>query len=238
MIAKKNSRFDLESKRSAFFTLGLLVTGSMTLAAFTYSDPMQKADPGRDVPSQLIATYVEVEIPKEKEKEIVQEKPLEVNTSTQASTNVPATVGELILATKSKLPFSSTVTIDVGGMPVGPITTKGTKTIQPVTGEVFDIVDVDAAFVGGTIEMMKFIQANVEYPVMSVEAKEEGKVYVAFVIETDGTVSNIEIERGVSKDLDREAKRVVKSFPKWIPGEKGMQPVRTRVRLPIVFVLK
>lgn len=238
MIAKKNSRYDLESKRSAFFTLGLLVTGSLTLAAFTYSDPMQKVDMGRNVPSQLITAFVEVDIPKEKEKDIVVEKPLKVSASTEPTTDVPPVIGEKISPTKDKLPTGSTVTVETGGMPVGPITKKGEKIDPNLTGEVFEFVDVEASFVGGPTEMMKYLIDNIEYPAISVEAHEEGKVYVSFVIEKDGSVTNIEVERGVSKELDREAKRVVKSFPKWIPGEKGMQPVRTRVRLPIVFTLK
>ena len=66
---------------------------------------------------------------------------------------------------------------------------------------------------------------------------EQGKVYLSFVVGSDGSISQVKVERGVSKDLDREAKRVVRSMPKWVPGEAGGKKVATRCRLPIVFTL-
>lgn len=237
MIAKKNSGANLENKRSAFFTLGLLVTGSLTLAAFTYSDPMLKADSGMEVKREPIAMTFELDTPKEKPNDIAV-PPTEVPKVNQTATvDIQATVGELVSLAKNTNNINTGVTIDLGGMPTGPTNQKGTK-IEPVTNEVFDIVDLEASFVGGVVEMMKYVQSNVNYPEMSIEAREEGKVFVTFIVEKDGSISNIEVVRGVSKALDREAKRVVQSFPNWIPGEKNMQKVRTRVSLPIVFTLK
>ena len=84
---------------------------------------------------------------------------------------------------------------------------------------------------------MKYIQTNIEYPPTSIEMNEQGKVYLSFVVEADGSITNVAVERGVSPDLDREAKRVVRSMPKWKPGEAKAKKSRTRCRLPINFQL-
>ena len=66
---------------------------------------------------------------------------------------------------------------------------------------------------------------------------EQGRVFLAFVVEKDGSITNVRVERGVSIDLDREAKRVVSLMPNWIPAESGGKFVRCRARLPISFKL-
>tara|TARA_R110000737_G_scaffold350741_2_gene390686 strand:+ start:28675 stop:29400 length:726 start_codon:yes stop_codon:yes gene_type:complete len=239
MIAKKNSRYDLESKRSAFFQLGLFVTGSITLAAFSYSDPMMRADSGREVPRELVAvTWNEVEQPKDKPEEVIT-VPIDRVDDPQQST---VTGGELP-DENSGATGNTDVTIDpnvgVGstGVPIGPITVVGGGIIDITPEPILDIVDLEASFVGGYPELQKFIGSNINYPQEAIEFNEQGKVFMSFVVEKDGSISNVVVERGVSNSLDREAKRIIKSFPEWIPGEIKMQKVRTRVRLPINFVL-
>jgi protein TonB len=106
-----------------------------------------------------------------------------------------------------------------------------------VEEEIIEFPDVEAEFIGGAQAMMKYIQQNIQYPPTSIEMNEQGKVYLSFVVEPDGTISNVAIERGVSKDIDNEAKRIVRSMPKWLPGEGKGKKVRTRCRLPINFQL-
>ena len=103
--------------------------------------------------------------------------------------------------------------------------------------EIIEFPDVEAEFIGGAQEMMIYINQNIQYPITSIEMNEQGKVYLSFVVEPDGTISNVAIERGVSKDIDNEAKRIVRSMPKWLPGEGKGKKVRTRCRLPINFQL-
>ena len=102
---------------------------------------------------------------------------------------------------------------------------------------VIDFIDVEAAFPGGTKAMMKFISDNIKYPAIDKEAENQGRVYVQFVIEKDGSLTNIEVMRGVSSTIDREAIRVIALMPKWKPGEARGKIVRCRSRLPITFVL-
>lgn len=104
--------------------------------------------------------------------------------------------------------------------------------------EVVDFPDVEAQFPGGTKAMKKYIQENVQYPEISRELGDQGRVYVTFIVELDGSVSSVEVMRGgVTPELNREAKRLIRSMPKWKPGEMASGPVRCRCRLPITFIL-
>jgi protein TonB len=102
---------------------------------------------------------------------------------------------------------------------------------------VIDTVDVEAEFPGGVAAMNRWISENVNYPEEAIEMGEMGRVYVQFVVERDGTISNVNIVRGVSKSLDDEVRRLIKSMPIWIPGMAEGKAVRTRCTLPVNFTL-
>ncbi|PWH84933.1 energy transducer TonB [Brumimicrobium oceani] len=104
-------------------------------------------------------------------------------------------------------------------------------------GKIYEKVDKEANFPGGAVEMMNYIGENVKYPEISMENGDQGKVFVEFVVNTDGSLSQIKVLRGVSKEIDVEAVRVVKNMPKWIPAENEGEKVRSMARLPINFVL-
>ena len=106
-----------------------------------------------------------------------------------------------------------------------------------VEAEIIEFPDVEATFPGGPAAMQQWIAKNVQYPQTSIEMGEQGKVYVSFVVEPDGSITGVKVERGVSDDLDREAKRLVRSMPNWKPGESAGKKARTRCRLPINFTL-
>jgi TonB family protein len=106
------------------------------------------------------------------------------------------------------------------------------------SNEILDFPDLEAEFPGGSSAMQTWISNNVHYPETSIEKDEQGKVYLSFVVEPNGEITNIIVERGVSQDLDREAKRVVRSMPRWNPGVASGSKVRTRCRLPITFTLE
>lgn len=106
-----------------------------------------------------------------------------------------------------------------------------------VAPEIIEFPDKEAEYPGGEKAMLKFIAENMVYPQDAINMGIQGKVYLSFVIETDGRPTNIKVERGVERSLDREAKRVVRIMPNWTPGEVRGKKVRTRVRLPIIFAL-
>lgn len=108
---------------------------------------------------------------------------------------------------------------------------------EPVTveEEIVNFPNVNAAFPGGEKAMQEFFKDNLLYPQEAMDMAEQGKVYVSFVVETDGSITNVKTERGVSRSLDREAKRLIRAMPNWTPGESGGKKVRTRVMLPVIF---
>jgi protein TonB len=128
-----------------------------------------------------------------------------------------------------------TIPIPVSETP--PPVSTGETTVVFVDEEIIDFPDVEASFPGGSAEMIKFINSNIKYPQTSIEMNEKGRVYLSFIVEPDGSITNIAVERGVSADLDREAKRLVRQMPRWVPGEAKGKKVRSRCRLPINFSL-
>lgn len=101
----------------------------------------------------------------------------------------------------------------------------------------FQMLDVEPQFPGGTEAMMEFISNNTKYPAIARDQGIQGRVFVTFVVEKDGSISNVEIIRGVHASLDKEAIRVMKSMPKWKPGEQAGKAVRSQMRLPFNFKL-
>lgn len=109
---------------------------------------------------------------------------------------------------------------------------------KPVGEEIVEFPDVEAEFPGGIDSLRYFIATNVVYPTAALEQGIEGRVYLDFIIEKDGSISTINVLRGVNPELDNEAKRVISSMPKWIPALATGKTVRSRMRLPILFVLE
>lgn len=103
--------------------------------------------------------------------------------------------------------------------------------------EIFDFVEKEPNFIGGPEALMEFIKNEMQYPAISLENKEQGTVYISFIVNKDGSIEKPEIRKGVSAALDKEAKRIINNMPKWIPGEQAGREVRVRFTLPIRFVL-
>ena len=93
-------------------------------------------------------------------------------------------------------------------------------------------------FPGGAAELQKWIFANVEYPEVSIRIEDQGRVFLSFIVEADGSITGVKVKKSASKELDREAQRVTRKMPNWTPGEVAGKRVRTRCRLPIVFTLE
>lgn len=137
----------------------------------------------------------------------------------------------------SQININKTETETVPPPPPPPPPIKSEKPIKPAAAPIIEFPDVSAGFPGGSSVMMKWINDNLVYPQISIENNHQGRVFVSFVIEKDGSITNITVERGISVDLDNEAKRIVGMMPKWIPGENSGSVVRSRGRLPINFTL-
>ena len=104
--------------------------------------------------------------------------------------------------------------------------------------KVFDIVEQQPLFPGGPAALMKYLSENTKYPVVAQENGVQGRVTVQFVVEKDGSISDVHVLRGVDPSLDKEAVRVVKSLPRWTPGKQNGITVRVNYRVPVLFRLQ
>ena len=100
---------------------------------------------------------------------------------------------------------------------------------------IYRVAEVMPQYPGGPNEMMKYIQENIKYPQSAKDNKIEGRVFVSFVVEKDGSITNAAVMRGIDKECDAEALRVVSSMPKWTPGQHKGEVVRTQFTIPIYY---
>ena len=100
---------------------------------------------------------------------------------------------------------------------------------------IYRVSEVMPQYPGGPNEMMRYIQENIKYPQSAKDNKIEGRVFVTFVVEKDGSITNATVLRGIDKECDAEALRVVSSMPKWTPGQQKGEVVRTQFTIPIIY---
>ena len=107
-----------------------------------------------------------------------------------------------------------------------------------VSNKVFDVVEEMPSFPGGQGALMSFLNSNIKYPVVAQENGVQGRVIVGFVVERDGSITDVKVMRSVDPSLDREAQRVVKAMPRWKPGKQNGSAVRVKYTVPVVFRLQ
>ena len=107
----------------------------------------------------------------------------------------------------------------------------------PVNDSIYQIVEKMPQFTGGESAMMKYVSENIKYPEKAKEDGIQGRVFISFVVEKDGSVSNVEVKRGIGGGCDEEAARVIAGMPKWQPGMQKGKPVRVNYMMPVFFKL-
>ena len=222
MEVKKSIEADAEGMRSSLFMVGLNYIAGLTLAAFTFQsintdDDLAKLD------DKSANNVYQQEVKKEETPPPPQQTP-------QVNVTPPPTDQEIVTIENTEVEPTTE-------LPIPPPVEVAEETVIAVQEEVIEFPDVEATFPGGPGAMMKWISSNIQYPQTSIEMNEQGRVFLSFVVEADGSISNVAVEKGVSEDLDKEAKRVVRSMPSWTPGEANGRRARTRCRLPINFQL-
>jgi protein TonB len=221
MEVKKNSEVDGDKVKSSMTIIGLSYVAALTLAVFTFGQVNLEQDENEHAAKDVETTTERTDEdeppppppPEEVEIQITPEPPEEVIIKENIEEEPPPAV--------------------TPPAPPPPV-----EVVEEVVAPIVDFPDVEAGFPGGPAAMMKWINDNVKYPQTSIEMNEQGRVFLSFVVETNGSISNVKIERGISIDLDKEAKRVIKKMPKWVPGESAGRAVRARCRLPINFQLQ
>ena len=212
MEPKKNPEISLEKKKGLFFQIGLVVTLVIVLGAFEWKS-YEKVDYNL---GQLNLDDLEEEIIPITRQEITPPPPPEVIVIVEDKVEI---VDEAkIEATES----DEKVAIEIE---------------EESDEEFFMVVENMPEFPGGDAGLMKYIQNNVKYPPIAKEYNITGKVYVSFIVDKSGSVTDVKIVRGVDKSLDAEAVRVVKSLPKYKPGKQRGKAVRVMFTIPINFTL-
>ncbi len=117
------------------------------------------------------------------------------------------------------------------------------QTVQDTTfqvsdsGEVFVFVEDQPEFLGGDDARIKYLQKSIRYPELAKESGIQGTVYITFVVEKDGSVTNVKVLRGIGGGCDKESVRVIKNMPKWKPGMQRGEAVRCQYNMPIRYIL-
>lgn len=220
MELKKSESANTEKLRGPVMLIGLLFVGSIVLASFSYTTSSireKSKDTGKKV--------ADIDIQLDEQSDDTPPPP------PPPSVDAPPPVVEDIIEE------DNTEEEPVAEVPIPPPADLGEVDEPVLEAEIIDFPDVEAGFPGGAAAMQRWISENVVYPETAIELEEQGRVYLSFVVEPNGSITNVVVERGVSRDLDREAKRVVRRMPPWSPGEASGKSVRTRCRLPIIFEL-
>ena len=221
MEVKKSKEADINKSRMPIIFVGLLFVSSIVLASFTYETGV-----ALDGDKKAIVRQADAPIQEEQ-----QDTPPPPPPETPPQIEVPIPPQEEIIEEENteEEPVA-VVTPPPPPVPQGPTETKVEK-------EIIEFPDVEAQFPGGAAALQQWIVDNVNYPQTAIEMNEQGRVYLSFVVEPDGSITNVKVIKGVSKDLDREAKRLVRAMPKWTPGEAAGEKARTRCQIPINFTL-
>ncbi len=223
MELKKSQEASNDRLRFPAIFVGVLFAGSLVLASFTYSAPKEEKAVA-EVDVRTDDQTVEVQDKVEKQPEQPQTQTVAATPPPQPDIKIEKTE-EVSLKKEISMTPPPDIKID-----------KQTKV--DVKPEIVDFPDVEASFPGGAAAMKLWIQKNVVYPEISRELGDQGRVYVSFVVEQDGSITDIDIPRSLTTELDREAKRLVREMPKWSPGSVKGENVRSRCRLPITFTLE
>ncbi len=221
MEAKKNPKHDLERKHSLFFFIGLMISLTCTITAFEWRTE-------RTIVKDKFLTVCQ--FPEDEIIATIHEPP--------KPPPAPKIVQPIIIESKVEVEKVKEILLD-------PIEVE--EYVPPVIEDLPDEIVEDKIWeglvesqpepVGGFAEFYKFLASEIKYPRTARNNQIEGKVYVQFVVGKDGSLSEIEVVKGIGFGCDNESLRVMKMAPKWTPGKQRGKPVRVRMIVPINFKL-
>lgn len=224
MEIKKSSKADLESKKNIFFEIGLLVAVASVFLAFEWKTSYTETS---DFITVSWEPEEEIMIP------ITQNLPQPPPPPPALLTfNFIDLVEDTFLESDVELTDPEDIVSD---SPTSSLNSLSNYEDEE-TDEVIPFVPVEdmPQFNG---DLKQWLKRNLNYPSIAAEMNIQGKVFIQFVVEKDGSISNIKVMRGVDESLDKEAVRVIQSMPKWIPGKQRGKAVRVAYHLPITFEL-
>jgi protein TonB len=225
MESKKSPKADLESKKIIFTQLGLILALAIILLAFEWKS-YDKTVEGfgerivEDIPEEIIP------ITEQKVKPPPPPPPKKVVQINIVDDEVEVEDDLLIdVEADDETEIEEYIPIEVE---------------EEVVEEapIFTVVESMPEFKGGMKKLYEYLGNNIKYPVMAKESGIQGKVYVTFVVERDGSITDVRVLRGIGGGCDEEAVRVVQSMPNWTPGMQRGKPVRVQYNLPVRFTLQ
>lgn len=229
MEQKKTAKADLESKKTVFLQIGLVIALAITLAAFEYKsyDKQEVSGFGDnkfvDVPEEMV--------------QITQQQNTPPPPAPPATTTVINIVNnDAIVEDDFKIDAEADENTQMEQYSAPKVTTQVVEE-EVSEVEIFTVVEEAPSYPGGDEARIKFLQENIKYPQMARESGIAGTVYVTFVVERDGNVTDVKVMRGIGGGCDEEAIRVIKAMPKWNPGKQRGKPVRVQFNMPIKFTL-
>lgn len=225
MEIKKTSKADLENKKLLLRQIGLIITLAVVFLAFEYKNYDKRT---LDLMERSVEDMTEEIIPitEQKVKPPPPPPPKQVTVLQVVEDDV-----EVEEEIEIDVEVDQETVIEVYVPPV-----REEAAIEET--EIFTVVESMPEFPGGPAKMMQYIATNIKYPAMARESGIQGRVFVNFVVEPNGSVSNVKILRGIGGGCDEEAIRVVEAMPKWTPGRQRGKAVRVSFNLPVRFTLQ
>mgnify|MGYP006282767405 CR=1 FL=1 len=228
MERKKTKKADLESKKGLFLEIGYIVTLGIILLAFEWtSKPKEvkgftKEDKG-DVAQESVP------VTRQQEKKEPPPPPPPKTTEVINIVDNDVQIDDELVLEETEADQDTRVQIDAFAQ----------EEEEEEEQQVFVKVEDMPTFRGeGLNSFRNWVQSHLEYPTIAAENGIEGTVYVRFVVDTDGSISNVTVLRGVDPSLDEEAVATIKDAPEWEPGKQRGKPVRVQFNIPIVFRLQ
>ncbi|MFA5418091.1 MAG: energy transducer TonB [Bacteroidales bacterium] len=225
METKKTKKADLENKKVLFFQIGLVFALVVVLFAFEYKSYDKIT---LDLTSRAVDDTPEEIIPitEQKVKPPPPPPPKQVTKITIVEDDVEVEDDiEIDVEADAETEMEAYVPQDMGDEEI-------------VEQEIFTVVESMPDFPGGMGKLMSYLATNIKYPPLAKESGIQGRVFINFVVEPDGSISQVKVLRGIGGGCDEEAVRVVKAMPKWKPGMQRGKPVRVSYNLPVKFTLQ
>ena len=233
MEIKKSAKVDLDGRRGKDFFLGVVLVLALLFVALEY-DWTSNDDEYDYEALENIVKELDLEALKEEERIPLIKEPVRERPQSAEKLNVVEDDPQEEL--KDEIPPAET---DVEVKTVDEVEDLEQPTVLDMENNPlnFRVVEELPEFPGGASEFMKWLTKNLRYPVQAQQRKLQGKVVAQFIVNKDGTISNIELVKRVDPSLDNEALRVLRLMPRWKAGQQNEKPCRTQVCIPIVFKL-
>lgn len=225
MEEKKSPKANLENKKLMFTQIGLIISLLVAWLAFEHkSYDKREIDPSL-LNREVVVDEEMVEITKQEEQK---PQPVEVPKQTTQLEIVQDDVETEDIEINADVEQNEVIEDYVAPEVVEE---------EVVEQEIFQIVEEMPSYPGGEKALLEYVAKNIKYPQIARETGIQGRVFVGFVVEPDGSVSNVKILRGIGGGCDEEAMRVIKSLAKWKPGKQRGKAVRVSYQIPVVFKL-